>query len=377
MVESSEESLARLETVLNPLMKKSTGVSPTVDVKFPYKIPFLKKEAGFLVPEGDKQMYKIGERFAERFPELLSGRFSISDFNFTSSCRARSTQSTTAFGMGYLKGKGSVTKLNLQPIPLTSFPCNNDRLHNILKGCPNFEGKIKRNKGLFAEAVKFLESRKFQVILEKVRRKLGLTGVKEVNENVLLSMFRACSWSVQAFGDFEDSGWCSLFNSEDQKVYDYYVDLFNYYAAGPANQDTTDGSCVLLQDIISNLEMASVKVAKGRQLKLIARIGHVRTIGWPLTKLGLFLDKIPLKADNYESMRNRGFKIGKVAPMSGNFAFVLYKCHYGQYKIQFYLNERLLKLPACHSKIYCSLRQFLNYYKASIDICARRYDEIC
>ena len=54
-------------------------------------------------------MYKVGQRFAERFPEILD-KFSIADLNFTSSCFARAQQSASAFGLGYLQGRGHVTK---------------------------------------------------------------------------------------------------------------------------------------------------------------------------------------------------------------------------------------------------------------------------
>ena len=121
---------------------------------------------------------------------------------------------------------------------------------------------LRKRTLLFAEAAKFLKSKKFDRILIKIQRKLGLVGVKEVDEYILLAIFRACSWNFEVFEDSEDSGWCSLFSSEDQKAYDYYVGLFNYYAYGPANQDTMDASCVLLQDIITNLERATKDLGK-------------------------------------------------------------------------------------------------------------------
>ena len=66
-----EENLAPLEEILNPLMKSSTGIAPSVNVKFPWKNPFLKKERGRISPAGDKQLYKVGRSFARRFPEFF------------------------------------------------------------------------------------------------------------------------------------------------------------------------------------------------------------------------------------------------------------------------------------------------------------------
>ena len=372
----NEPKIEVLETVLNPLIKnRSTGVSSLVDIEFPWKSPYLKKEYGQQVPEGDKQIYNIGRRFAKRFPEILNGRFSIADFNFTSSCFLRASQSATAFGLGYLEGKGHVTKLGFQPIPLTTYDCNNDKLHLQQRNCKRWRETVGKNPVSFSEHNKFIETDRFQKIVRKVREKLGLKGVKEVEEQLVRSMFTACAWGVQKFGYSEDSGWCSLFNREDQKVFDYSVDAYVYYRLGPGNQINLDVSCAQLQDIFTNIKSMAEKISGGPKKKVIARFGHTGTVLAPVLKLGLFIDRIPIQANNYEQIRNRKFILGKIVPMSGNIVFVLYRCHYGRYEIQFYHNERLVKLPACHSKVRCSLDQFLNYYKPMLDLCD--YDQAC
>ena len=364
---------------INPLIKeRSTGVSSSVDVKFPWKNPYLPKEYGLQVPEGDMQMYNIGQRFARRFPEIID-EFSIADSNFTSSCHSRAQQSATAFGLGYLQGKGHVTKKRLQPIPLTSYPCGTDRLHLPQTACQKWRVTVAANPATRSESMKFLKSNRWQEIVMKVREKLGLRGIKEVNETIVYLMFAACAWGVEKFRYPQDSRWCSLFSKEDQKVYDYYSDLFFYYTSGPGKQINIDMGCPLLQDILSNLLLMAGKISGSNRRKIIARFGHGSTLIPALHKLGLFLDNDLLLANNYEQMRDREFKVGKITPMSGNFAFVLYKCSaYGGheiYKIQFYHNERLVKLPACHSKVECTLHEFINYCKRILFKC--NYDELC
>ena len=318
-------------------------------------------------------MYNIAKRFAKRFPEILRARISMSDFNFTSSCSSRCSQSTTAFGLGYLERKGSVTKLKIQPIPITTPPCSTDELQRQSVACQKWLKSILPDKSTFSEGNKFLKSAKFQRIVHKIRQKLGLENVKAVDENLVLSMFRACAWSVQAFGASDKSGWCSVFDFKDQEAYDLYVDLYTYYLFGPGNQLNVDIGCPLLQDIIANIEAAAGMTTGMKKLKFIARVGHSTTVLAPLFKLGLFLDKEHLKANNYKLLRTRKFRFGKIAPMSGNFAFVLYKCMDDQsYKIQLYVNERIVKLPACQLQTDCSLSQFLNYYKKSISKCDYR-----
>ena len=368
--------LEPLEKVLNPLIrKKSIGISPSVDIKFPWKSPYIRKEDLLQVPEGDKQIYNIGSRFAKRFSEIFNGRFSIADYNFTSSYAARASQTATAFGMGYLKGKGHVTKLAFQPIPLTTYPRNNDKLHGPQPNCKRWRETVSRNPLTFTEYNKFLKTEKFQRIVRKVREKLGLKGVKEVDENLVLSMFGACGWGVQKFGYSQNSRWCSLFNKEDQKVFDFAVDMYLYYLMGPGNEINMKLACPQLQDIFDNILAMSGKTKRDGKRKFIGRFGHGGTILAPAYILGLFIDSVPLRADNYEQMRDRKFKFGNIAPMSGSIAFVLYRCSYGQYKIQFYHNERLVKLPACWSKVSCPLDIFVSYYKPILDKC--NYNQAC
>ena len=213
-------------TIVNRLIKeRSTGISPSVDITFPWKNPYLRKEYGLQVPAGDKQIYKIARRFALRFPEILD-KFSLADLNFTPSCARRAQQSATAFGMGYLKGKGHITNKRFQPIPLTTYPCNADRLHLQQRACPKWRFTVASNPVTRLESKRFMKSEKYQKIVLKVRKKLGLKGSKEIDEKIVHLMFSVCAWGVEKFGYSQRSRWCSLFSVEDQKLSDYFMDSY-------------------------------------------------------------------------------------------------------------------------------------------------------
>ena len=325
------------------------------------------------MPEGDRQIYNIARRFAKRFPELFSGKFSIADYNFTTSCFLRSSQSINAFGLGYLKGQGRVTKLNLQPFPIVTYPCP-DKLHRPQSACPKWLKTIARNPKTYEASDKFLKSDRFQKIVQKVRDKLGLSDAKEIDEQVVRLLFLACGFGVQKFRGYEGTKECSLFSAEDQQVFDYYVDSYMYYLIGPGNKLNTDVSCFQLQDIIMHIQSMAGRIPGFSKQKVISRHGHGSTMYPIVNQLGLFMGDTPLLADNYEELRDREFKFGNVAPMSGNYAFVLYQCPYGKYKIQFYLNEKIVKLPACQNKD-CDLDEFLSYYKPIAEKCD--WDKFC
>ena len=368
--------IAPLEETINRLIKNTTGISPTVNVKFPYKNPFLIKEEGLLMPEGDKQIYTIGRRMAKRYPELFPGRFSVADLNFTSSCFLRASQTASAFGLGYLQGKGNVTRKRLQPIPLVTFiPCG-DRLNHPVAGCPKWVKTVSTNPDTFIESSKFIKSERFKRVVIKVREKLGLRDVDEVDEQLVRLMFEACAWGIQRAGATDDTEWCSVFDTEDQKVYDYFVDLDFYNIHGPGRQISLDVSCGQLQDIVMNLESMAGRISGKPKSRFVGRFGHLNTIGCLVQKLGLFRDRLPVLADNFEQLRDRNFHIGHIGPMSGNVAVVLFSCSHGeQYRVQFFHNERLIKLPFCHSKVDCSLDEFVNHIKMLLKTC--NYDEVC
>ena len=60
--------------------------------------------------------------------------------------------------------------------------------------------------------------------------------------------------------------------------------------------------------------------------RAVFQFGHGNTVVCLLMILGVFAEDEALTADNYEMMDNRKFKLGIMAPMSGNVALVLYKC---------------------------------------------------
>ena len=223
------------------------------------------------------------------------------------------------------------------------------------------------------ESETFMKSEKYQKIVKKVREKLGLRGVKEIDDKLVHRMFLACSWGVEKFGYSQNERWCSLFSTEDLKAFDYYMDLYFYYFLGPGNQINIDLGCPLLKDVLTSLQSMAGRISGPTKRKIICRFGHSGTVSSLLHALGLFIDRVPLLADNYEQMKDREFVAGRVTPMSSNIAFVLYKCScYSKheiYKIQFYHNERLVKLPACHSEIDCTLDEFVHYYKPFLDRC--------
>ena len=81
-------------------------------------------------------------------------------------------------------------------------------------------------------------------------------------------------------------------------------------------------------------------------------------------------------ATNFKENKNRIFRTGCIAPFGGNFYFVLYKENNGSnHKVQFYVNERLTKIPGCDSSINCDFSTFERQYQDIVDKCD--YKKMC
>ena len=70
---------------------------------------------------------------------------------------------------------------------------------------------------------------------------------------------------------------------------------------------------------------------------------------------------------------NRTFKISKICPFSANFAVGLYKCNETDFVVKMFVNEELVNIPACGSKV-CSYKKFKAYYSSQTTC---DYNEIC
>jgi len=72
-----------------------------------------------------------------------------------------------------------------------------------------------------------------------------------------------------------------------------------------------------------------------------------------------------LRASSKRKITQRKFKISKISPSAGNIVIVLYRCG-DDYKVQMYLNEHQVPVPACRrtgDQLLCPLNRVVSYYQ--------------
>lgn len=335
-----------------------------IELVNPYQIDVEKE----LVAVGDLEMYNIGLRYQKRFPELFNGTFRPSDFRFTSTCKARSSQSASGFAMGFLESHGPIGNGKYQPIPLAISPCKSDDILRFFDMCPKYEKDVAENSTALIEMMKFLNGSEIAQVVKKIKKRLKIDQEGLIQQDVMM-MYLMCAFGIGISNKEINAGWCRLFDQEDFDVFEYLLDLKSYYKRSSAFKITYESSCPLLRAILKSMQAKAGRKVTFKKFIGIFRSSHAETLIPLYALMGLLVDKRRLTASNYQEMKNREFKGAKIAPFAGNLAIVLYDCKDGAKKVQVYSNEKLIKLPCCESKIDCPFEVFEKCYQKVSDDC--------
>jgi len=154
---------------------------------------------------------------------------------------------------------------------------------------------------------------------------------------------------------------------------EYLLELKHFYKRSAGYKITYASSCPLLRDIVDTLK--PVVANASQSFCGVFRSAHAETVIPLHALLGINLDAEPPTAANFQEMSGRKFRSGCISPFSGNINFVLYSCEEGGFKIQTYVNERLVKIPCCESEVDCPFEDFLACYENIVQTCD--FDEMC
>lgn len=186
----------------------------------------------------------------------------------------------------------------------------------------------------------FYETSAYKQVIRDVSLRLGVDGL---DPRIIEDMFVMCqleqSWQLEANKAF---AWCSVFNPDELRVFDYLEDLFYYHTKSHGFYMNEHLMCSTIIDMLAHLE------SKDPGPKVITYFVHSTNLYLVLTALGVVRDLEPLTGDNYDQMSNRLFKSSKIMPFSSNFAAVKYECTNKDMtgnvsKILFLLNQRPIR----------------------------------
>lgn len=253
-------------------------------------------------------MKSIAANYRGIYQDLLDGHYSTDKYSF----RHTKTQRTKASFQAFTEGLFGTNAYKDITIPI---PPENDTLLRAYDLCPAWIAQSKQKKNENSEYQKFIRTPEFQKLLSDVSIKLGFqTALSAKQIDTIWDICRyEQAWNLQG-----DSAWCAVFTKPQVELLEYLEDIKYYYKHGYASDLNSNVACFTIQDMLENLQS---------ELKpdVVAYFSHSSMHQLLLTAMGIAKDKQPLKASNFETMKNRNWKASKMGPFAANFAAVKYE----------------------------------------------------
>ncbi|KAI3508466.1 hypothetical protein L1887_23474 [Cichorium endivia] len=319
-----------------------------------------KPKGGYLVPEGEDELYNLGLRFKERFPELFSDDYHPDIYQIRASQVPRASASAVAFGMGMFSGKKEgrhrafavITESRANDIMLRFHDC-----------CQNYR-EITKNQESVVQKLK-------QPVFDEITLSLAARYELNFTWNDISSLWFLCKQEASLFNITDQA--CGLFTKDEVNLLEWTDDIETFILRGYGNSLNYRMGVPLLEDVISSMEQAIIANKEGHATgsyeKARLRFAHAETLVPFSCLIGLFIDESEFeKVEREESMevppkppQKRKWRDSQVAPFSGNNALVLYHCplnNQTKYFVQLLHNEQPMPMAGCGRSDFCPFEVF-------------------
>lgn len=332
-----------------------------VHSKDPNKFPELNnwvfrydmKKEGELVSKGISELNGLGQRVGERFHHLFdtNGQY----VKFVSSRKSRAKESAKYFHNGLLDFVKNIPSFNNEI---------NNHTMRFYDDCYNYENQVEENEAHFKQFHDFSKTSRFTNIAKSLQSKLGINF--SLTDDDVYQIYELCSYEKYIY---EETTWCDLLTDADRQVLEYGQDIEKYLESSYGHPINSAMACPLVRDMFETMDGAINNTWNYDSLEDMTntsylagkfQFGHAETLVPLMTALGLFKDKEPLLATNFDTMTNRFFRTSKIVPYASNVAFVVYACDNmrrlatqvftaedQEFVVKLFVNEREVTIPAC------------------------------
>jgi multiple inositol-polyphosphate phosphatase/2,3-bisphosphoglycerate 3-phosphatase len=239
---------------------------------------------------------------------VIEARYSRDKFKFGYTNSQRTEASYKAFVEG-LFGPNADQIIDAKP------EGNNSILLRPYEMCADWNNQEDKAKDKNSEYFKFQESPIFKKTLEEISTRLGFKYT--LNPKQVDTIWDMCRYD-QAWYLQDESPWCAAFTQKHVDVLEYLEDLKYYVKGGFGGAINSKVMCAAVQDMLRTL-------GSDTNPKVTAYFTHASAIQLFLTALKYGKDDAPLRADNFEQMRNRKFRTSNLSPFASNIAVVKYE----------------------------------------------------
>lgn len=316
-----------------------------------------ESEEQYLTLQGYQELQYNARHYQQAFPRLLNNIYTPEHYKFRYTDTERTNTSYRAFVAG-LFGHNAADRISIPPIPVP------DTLLKPYDQCSTWKNNDQDANNPNSEVAKFLKSSEFQKLIGDVSKRLGFKYSLDANQ--IETIWDMCRYE-QAWSITNLSPWCIAFTPRQVTLLEYKEDLKYYYKAGYGRMLNSKIPCELFKDLITHFDStANPKVA--------AYFSHSDLINTFVVALKAFKDDSPLRADNFDAMKNRKWQTSKIDPFAANIIAVKYNCpNQAQVdKMTMFINGRPINFNWCSVGL-CDMAKFKENYKEFIENDCSKY----
>ncbi|KAL3019317.1 hypothetical protein AAZX31_05G076600 [Glycine max] len=337
----------RLEVLVRDAKERNLPLERVPSWLNEWKSPWQgRRKGGELVIKGEEELYDIGIRIRERFPNLFDEEYHPDIYPIKATQVPRASASAVAFGMGLFSGNGSLGLGHHRAFAVTSESRASDIVLRFHDCCHNYKAHRKSQE----PAVSKLKEPILDEITSALIGRHGLNFTKQDTSSLwfLCKQIELLEWT----------------DDLEMFILKGYGKSLNYRMGLP-----------LLEDVVQSMEQAIVveeeRHAPGSFEKARLRFAHAETVVPFSCLLGLFLEGSELKKIQKEQPlqhppkppQKRKWRGSTVAPFAGNNMLVLYSCpapdkSTSKHFVQVLHNEHPVPLPGCDGSDFCPFEVF-------------------
>ncbi|KAK7818814.1 multiple inositol polyphosphate phosphatase 1 [Quercus suber] len=321
-----------------------------------------KLKGGELISKGEEELYALGIRIREKFPDLFNEEYHPDVYTIRATQVPRASASAVAFGMGLFIGTGSLGPGRHRAFAVTGESRASDLLLRFYESCENYKDFRKKQEPAVGKDK--------EPILDKITSSLVSRYMLNFTRQDTSSLWFLCKQEASLL-DITDQA-CSLFTPSEISLLEWTDDLELFILKGYGNSLNYKMGVPLLQDVLQAMEQAikaqEEKHAPGSYEKARLRFAHAETVVPFSCLLGLFQEGSGFQQIQEEKSlerppkppQQRNWRGSVVAPFAGNNMLVLYSCQANsssKYFVQVLHNEDPIPLPGCDSD-FCPFELF-------------------
>ncbi|GAB2288304.1 hypothetical protein Dimus_022642 [Dionaea muscipula] len=331
---------------------------------FDWKSPWSGKvNGGELIIKGEEELYALGIRTRERFPEIFQDDYHPDIYSIRATQVPRASASAVAFGMGLFSGRGSLGPGRHRAFAVISESRASDIMLRFYATCQNY----KHYRESQEPAVEKLKYHIFDEIRDSLSDRYGLNFSRQD----VSPLWFLCKQEASLL-DITDQA-CGLFSPFEINLLEWTDDIEVFVLKGYGNSLNYRMGVPLLNDVLESMELGIIAyqegLPRGSFEKARLRFAHAETVVPFSCLLGLFLEgaefeKIqqeqPLELPPKPPQKSR-WKGSIVAPFSGNNMLVVYSCpanNSSNYYVRVLHNEHPIPLPGCDNSDFCPFEVF-------------------